>query len=299
MGKFGRSYRLVIETETPNKFLTIPSQPSDKLLTLDFQVLVSDLSSMGTGSFKIKNLSKISRNLIYKDSFTSPFQRLEFYAGYGGNLSLAFKGVVVDCCSYRAEGAVDVVTQIECNQGAVGMFTGNMSTTLANPQTQAQVINSIINGFNPALPTGYVSPSFNRTYNVRPVTLFGNPWDLLKRETGNQCFVYNGKVYCLPDNEALPGSTYLINSATGLLGSPKRYNRVLMAEMMFEPGIQVGANIDIESSNVGNEFNGIKKVTGIEHSGTISDAVSGELKTKVTVNLVSKLSPGLTEGVLG
>ena len=274
MDKFQRSYRIVVQTET-GQTLTITNP-----LTLDFQIALSNLASLGTGTFKIKNLAQKTRNLIYKDPFTIAFQSLEFYAGYGGNLTRVFTGTVQDASSYRAEGSTDFITQIECNMGAIGTVNNYVADTLSHPTNQVNVINALFRAMAP-LQVGYISPRFTRLYSVRPVTLFGDPWKLLKRETGNQCFINNNRIYCMAEGEAIPGSAIVITSASGLLGSPKRYKSTLEAEMVFEPNVQPGTSVEIQSAD--NSFlNGLYTVTGVEHYGTISDAVGGRLKTKIS-----------------
>ena len=58
--------------------------------------------------------------------------------------------------------------------------------------------------------------------------------------------------------------------------------------MIFEPRLQIGQFIDIQSKTE-TIYNGTYKVIGIEHSGTISDSQSGTCKTKVSLNYIKDL----------
>jgi hypothetical protein len=53
-------------------------------------------------------------------------------------------------------------------------------------------------------------------------------------------------------------------------------------EMLFEPRLTIGQTVQLKS-DTNRIFNGIYKVMGFEHSGTISDAVAGPCKTSVSL----------------
>ena len=55
--------------------------------------------------------------------------------------------------------------------------------------------------------------------------------------------------------------------------------------MIFEPRLQIGQFVRIKSQTE-TFYNGVYKVVGIEHSGIISDAQSGQCKTKVSLNYI-------------
>ena len=55
--------------------------------------------------------------------------------------------------------------------------------------------------------------------------------------------------------------------------------------MIFEPRLQIGQFVEIESKTE-TIYNGTYKVVGIEHTGMISDAQSGQCKTKVRLNYI-------------
>ena len=90
---------------------------------------------------------------------------------------------------------------------------------------------------------------------------------------------------------------YLIQSDTGLLGTPKRYEAVLEIEMLFEPDIRLGQCVEIVSETWGNNledqkksFNGQYKVVGLEHNCTISGATAGTRTTKLQMLYVKYLT---------
>ena len=87
------------------------------------------------------------------------------------------------------------------------------------------------------------------------------------------------------ENDVFNGDLQIINSSTGLLGTPRKQDRLIIVEILFEPRLQVGQQVQIQSNSLAqypNTNNGIFKVVGIEHRGIISGAVGGECKTVVS-----------------
>ena len=117
-------------------------------------------------------------------------------------------------------------------------------------------------------------------FSQQPVTFSMPAWEALKSVTGGKCYIDSGKVFCMDDNDVIEGTTTVINSLTGLLGSPKMNGMFVTFEMIFEPSLVNGQKIDLES-DYQPRFNGTYKVVGLEHTGTISGAVAGKCKTKV------------------
>jgi len=69
-----------------------------------------------------------------------------------------------------------------------------------------------------------------------------------------------------------------------LLGTPKKSQNRIIVEILFEPAITVGQQVELQSRTLPNEFNQSYKVLGIEHYGTISGAKGGKLKTVLSLD---------------
>lgn len=286
MDKFGRTFTLTVQGET-GAFVRIATP-----LTIDFMIEMANLQSLGLATFQVRNLAKATRNLLYKDPFAfNVYPDIEFRAGYGNNQPLIYKGTVQQASSYRMSGSVDFITQIDCFMGSVGAMNNYVSKAISGPVSQLQVIDALIESMAP-LQKGYVSPAFNKVY-PRGRSLCFNSWRLLQIETGYRCFVSNGRIYVMGDGEPVPGAPLVVSAATGLLGTPRRNKQFIEFEMIFEPRVTIGQPIELLS--LGNSYlNGIYYVTGIQHSGTISEAVGGSLKTKISAYIgANVLSPAL------
>lgn len=271
-------------------------------LTLEFMVKRNVLASANTGNFRVYNLGQQHRNVIYKNQFdiNVSFRSLVLKAGYGVGqaitLPIIFQGNVMQAQSYRLEKSVNFITEIDgYDYGWVMTNAKSNRNYPAGTVTQSKIIKDLIGDLQVTVPTdptnkgaalsvGAVSPQFDVPYNQN-VAIVGNTWDALQKVTNNQAYIDNGNVYCLFENDVFEGDLTIIDSQTGLLGTPKKQQNFLIVEMLFEPRLQVGQQVQIISSSLSqypNSNNGIFKVVGIEHRGTISGAVGGECKTVVS-----------------
>ena len=231
------------------------------------------MASANTGNFKVYNLGQQHRNVIYKNQFdvNTAFRSLVLKAGYGVGqaitLPIIFQGNVMQAQSYRLEKSVNFITEIDgYDYGWVMTNAKSNRNYPAGTVTQSKIIKDLIGDLQTTVPSdptnkgsalniGAVSPQFDVTYGQN-VAIVGNTWDLT-----------------------------IIDSQTGLLGTPKKQQNFLIVEMLFEPRLQVGQQVQIISSSLSqypSSNNGVFKVVGIEHRGTISGAVGGECKTIVS-----------------
>lgn len=278
--KFGRHYNLKITTQ-----YGIQIQVTDPF-TVDFSIrkqILPDLSS-NSCSLRIHNLSKNTRNLIFKDFHSlNTYLGIEFRAGYS-ELGLLMKCNASTAYSERAEGSTEVITEIKGFDGGYAKNNSRSSYTVAAGATKREVILKTLNDLkanpNAKMEIAAVSPEFKgihtRGVSVGPKSTV----EILQTQTGNKFFINDEKAYCMKDDEALDGTILEISSATGLLGSPRSYEFIVWAEILFEPMIQLNQVVQLKSI-VNPGYNGKYVVKSIIHSGTISGAVGGKCKTLV------------------
>ncbi len=278
MDKLGRNYSLIIEnTQT---FLPLP--PITLPLTIEFEVHRFNLGSSNTASIRLYNLSENTRNYIKHNAFdTDVIKRIKLRAGYGGNLPLVFDGQIYEAWSVR-EGNT-FVTQIECFD--VGNVYANATVNIVSPKgsSKKDQIEQVVQTMAPlGITLGRVGNSFDGDRSTRQNSLNGSAAEVLKDLSGDGFYVDNGKAYCLGTNECIRGDLQVIDSTSGLLGSPIARRTSITFDMLFEPRLLPGQYINL-SSTTNREFNGPNKVVSIGHRATISDAVCGDAITSVTL----------------
>ena len=279
MDKFNRNYKLTIETDTVGSTLVV-AYP----LTLEFSIRRECLSSAGTATFRIYNLGQVNRNKIFHPVTDPAWRAIKLEAGYGDPLSVVFNGFIQEAKSYRPEGQVNFITEITGYDIGQAMQKTTSDWNYSAPNnTFKYLINKIVTE-DLKLPLGSMG-SFKGVYALNGA--FAKPaWEALKDVTDGDCYIDSGKVYCMKTNDAFDGAIPLINSDSGLLGSPRVNGNWIVFDMIFEPRLQIGQKVSLQSQSA-TKLNGDYKVISLEHSGTISGAVSGKCKTTVTLMLGS------------
>lgn len=274
MIKWTRNYILSIQVSGGWIDITMP-------YTMSFNISRSTMAQANTGHFTLLNLSEDTRRKIYKDKFkTEVYKGIELRAGYGEKketLPLIFKGNIMQAYSQR--NGVNYETTIEAYDGGFSYVNATTGRSFAQGTPDKQIIETLIKDL-PHVSVGKVG-SFTEKL-VKGNSMQGSTIELLKNITKSNFFIDNEKAYCLQENECFRGNLQKITSDTGLLGSPLREEALLTFSIMFEPRLQIGQYVKLESTTE-KLFNGEYKVIGVEHNGVISDAQSGKCTTKVTL----------------
>ena len=274
MLKWTRNYILSIQAEGGWLDISMP-------YTLTFNIVRNTMAQANTGRFTILNLAEDTRRRIYKDKFTTNvYKGIELRAGYGESketLPLIFKGNIKQAYSQR--NGVNYETSIEAYDAGFAYVNSNTGRSFAKGTTDKQIIESLIKDL-PNISVGKIGTFPNKIDKGNAMQ--GPTIELIKNIAKSNFFIDNEKAYCLQENECIHGNIEKITSATGLLGSPLREEALLTFSILFEPRLQVGQYIQLESQTE-KLFNGEYKVIGIEHQGTISDAASGQCITKATL----------------
>lgn len=252
------------------------------------------LATVNYGSFQIYNLSQSHRTALYKD-YTDLLcmRRITVKAGYEsiGNMSVIFDGNIKWCSSYRKQGTTNFITEIEAYDWAFPVVNAYTTKTWSGVTPQNQIVSQLVNDVCSMGPSGQqVKPGYIHNFidsNKNPITQY-NPvisnysWKELQNQTGNACFIDSGQLNILADDDCYEGSFQQINASTGLLGSPKRSATYVIVELLFEPSLTVGQQINLTTLTE-TQFNGPYKVFGVSHAGVISDTIPGRLQTNVTL----------------
>lgn len=303
MDKFGRSYELYVQEQnsavsllsglaTPSP-LTSTDDGFIKIalpFTIEFDIKRNILSSANVSSIRVLNLSENNRKKIFKPQYDyGSSKQVLLKAGYGTNVPVIFSGFIQEAWSVREFN--NFVTQIDSYDGGFAFTNAISDTTFQSGTSISSVLSSLI-GDLPGVSHGVIG-NYPGTLS-RGNAYSGATVDLLRSLSGGGFFIDNGKAHVLRDNECLDGAIQVINSQSGLLGTPKLEGGVYVVfEMLFEPRLSIGQIIQLDSIT-GANFNGFYKVVGVHHKGMISDAVCGDATTTVQL-----LNPSNSLSVVG
>ena len=225
------------------------------------------------------NLSENVRTFLFQEVWNSRNKKVTFEGGYD-ELSTLFIGTLWSGFSQR-QGA-DIVTTIWVKSETFIIDKITTYTSLPAQSTVGDVLAFLLGSFGEDLPIGAIGSYPEKL--LRPVALSGNTFDLARKYSDNTVFIDNGRVYALRRNEVIQGDIKLINSSSGLLATPKREVNFLQIQTLFEPRIKMNQLLQVES-DVQDVYTGEYKVMGIQHTGIISEAVGGDLRTIIDLFL--------------
>lgn len=284
MDKFGRAYKLEVQTQN-GSLLTI-----ELPFTIEFDIIRNTLTSANVCQIRIYNLSQINRNQIrFNISNYGEFRLVRLSAGYGDRLVKIFEGNISQAWSVR-EG-VNFITQIESYDGGFAFNNGVANRQYGAGTPLKAVLTDIATSGLPNVKPGAIG-DYPGTL-TRDNSYSGNSASILSEVSGGGFFVDSSKWYILGSNEYIGDqSPLVINSQSGLLGTPVLEQTIVRFDMLFEPSLNVGRRATLTSLTESN-FDGDYKITAVKHRGMISESVSGSVITTGEF-FYSKILQGVT-----
>lgn len=284
--KWGRTYQMTVQGETEKWLFGSP-------FTLRFSTVANGTPTTNTADFFIYNLPDKIRNDISMDIYQDPeYRQITFSAGYNDQASLktpahltsVFVGNVFWAYSYRQ--GPDWITQLHCVDGGGAIDIANVEVSFASGTTMGQVYRTLCQAIKDAHVgvTGFVvSKTFDNLSDPRGITVSGNPWETLVRQIipkNAQLYINKGIINIILQNEYVPnpGGLVIISPDTGLIGSPRRQGAMTIATMIFEPTLEIGQNITLQSIYAAGE----NKLLALKHYGVISESECGDAITEAT-----------------
>lgn len=284
--------------------------------TIKFTIDRGIYASMNKMSLDIYNLSKETREKIYYDGIlhAAVNKRIVLYAGYSdkdfsnfkesvitnsiknsiNGLPLVFAGRFTRAYSYRQ--GTEMITHIE----AFDLPEKNevdINTEFDAGLTQKEVMSFLADKLG---VQGSVIIDKDFKFVLKRKRSFNNmtAWNAVENlvnSVNEQIKITQGKNASLfrlyfdyPDLIILKDDTILdrgytyISSDTGLLSTPIREGAKITFKTLFEPMFRCGGYINLNSRTTQTGINGILKVVGYKHQGTISPVVSETLTTDFT-----------------
>lgn len=268
--KFNRKYRLTIELNDGGEAIII-----EPPLTIDFNVSRGAFSQLNSMSLLIYNLSEKSRRRIFQDRYRlDVHRRIILEAGYGDSLTTLFIGTIYQAFTTRTGS--EIITNITSRDGWFDVSQTRTDKTFAAGITFKELLQEMASDFSD-ITTGAIGGD-DITFQ-RPVTVEGNTYNSINMLTRNNAFVDLQRLNVLQPSQVTDDPIFNITADTGLLDAPQREESYLTITTLFEPRIQMGQVVNLDSS-VERAYNGQYKVIGATHTGMISEAMSGQLISK-------------------
>lgn len=248
----------------------------------DFDVRRALLSSAQTATFRLYMLGERDRDLVQKDWFDlSDVRAIQFRVGWEDETpTLIFNGTVKSAQSSRQGASEGFITVIEAFDGGAAMANGFSTKSIAGGALVSDLIKGLALDL-PGIDGGAVVGTFPGT-TKRGAIFCGNTWQYIIQLTDGLAFIDDGKVKALQPNEYFGAQVPVINAESGLIGTPQRFRNMMRVNMLLTPQFSIGQLVSLQSQAL-KKFNGLYKVVGVSHRGTISEAQAGERRTELTL----------------
>ena len=254
MSRFGRDYELVIGVASQAMIL----RPD---LRLSFDAERSTKEALNTCTVRVYNLSQASRDrLVWDDNDTGTFYPLRLSVGYEGRLDTAFEGAIRRASS-RREGA-DWVTTIEAADGGTDYARGFVAATVRGRQA---TIDAVLATW-PNTQEGKIGAIMADI--LRPRVVVGQSSKVLRKALAKDqdWFIDGGKLHILRQNEVRQRFVPVVESATGLLGTPVREKKIVTFETIMNPAL-IPAGLCRLVSKTAERLSGVYRVDQINYTG--------------------------------
>lgn len=296
MEKFGRIYQAVFyigyleKIDLIEKPVITEEIVVNYPLSLDLSISRGIDSKINTGYFSLYGLKEDTRLRLHKDRYDmKKYIGLNLYAGYEtSGTSLIFSGTVKECYSYRQSGSTIYKTDIDAWDGGLDIYKALTNMGFSSNTPPQTILQELINTM-PTVQLGAISDNVDFVDRIRGSNFIGKSYDAIQQFSNNSAFIDLGYMYVINrETDAIQGDLETISLDTGLLGSPRRIDTSLSIEIVFEPALIVGQQINLISENLP-QYDGSYKIIGINHEGKISGAECGTLTTVVDLFIGTKI----------
>jgi hypothetical protein len=272
-------------------------------LRIQFAIKKADSQTPNKGNIRVYNLAENTSQRIQKE-----FTQIVLEGGYEENSALIFKGNVKQV-SRGTERGTDTFLDIACGDGDEAYNFSVVNTTLAAGATQADQLQAAQSEFakkgvtqgsieglkTESLPRGKVMYGMARNYMRDIAKTSKTSWS-----------IQDGVLQVVPYRGLLPDQVVILNSKTGLIGTPEQTDEGIKAQCLLNPLIRIGGRVQIDEQNIvtqkvtdttGKEpvnepakitKDGIYRVLTVEHTG---DTRGNEWFTNITCLSVDATAP--------
>lgn len=239
-GQFGRKVSLIVSAGTNGLDLS--------QLRFRFEVHAADTETPNTATIRVYNVSDNSANSIIKE-FTS----VTLQAGYqNGNLGIIFQGDIKQFRRGR-ERNVDSYLDILAADGDEAYNFGVVSKSFAAGSSPDDQLSALSTAMGTQLDPNAASYASTGGILPRGQVMFGMARLYMRSIAKNnnaRWSIQNGKVTLVPITGYLPGDVIVLNSATGMLGTPEQTDNGIKIRCYLNPLIKIGQRVQINNSDI-------------------------------------------------
>lgn len=219
---------------------------SVKNLRIKFEIVKTTDKTPNTCNVKIYNLKFENANKI-----RDQYQDVIINAGYKDAVKTIFVGDIKYFYRYR-EGT-DWIVELECGDGHYAFQNSITSVTIRKENTSQQEYEALIRNFSDHGVTAGHTKELTERPRIRGKVISApthEAMDSVAKAQGKQWFIQDKQVVMLGEKEVLPNQAIVINSQTGLIGSPEQGEQSVKVKCLLNNNIKIGSVIQLNNNDV-------------------------------------------------
>ncbi len=216
-------------------------------LHVQFSVEKKDSATPNSARITIFNVAQSTVAQVQKE-----FNTVYLSAGYEDNCAAIFHGTIQKVVFARENGTDGILT-IAAGDGDVAHNFAVVNKTLAAGATQKDVVAAASAEYEKNGTTAGFSADFETRALPRGKVMFGMARDFMQSGALNSqtnFSVQDGKTQFVKENGALPDEAYVLNSATGLIGSPMQTTDGVQCTCLLNPRFKIGSVVQIAEKDI-------------------------------------------------
>ncbi|MBT2142676.1 MULTISPECIES: hypothetical protein [unclassified Rhodanobacter] len=243
-----RKVRLIVGGTTAPGVATNPDDGIDlSELHIRFQVRNTTAQTLKRAEIRIYNLNQDTARKIQNE-----FTRVELSAGYGDEVGLIFQGQIAQIQVGR-ENATDSYVHIFAQDGDAAYNFATTNRTLAKGWTPDQLYSALLQDLSSFGVTAGYKPDFSTESASRGMACYGMTRDHLRNlaeQQGCEWSIEDGKLNFVKLSSFLPGEAVVLNSASGMIGTPEMTIQGLVVRSLLNSNIKSGGQIKIDNASI-------------------------------------------------
>ena len=216
-------------------------------LRITFTVKKTSVQTPNEAEIKVYNLASDTAAQIQRE-----FSRVILQAGYKDNFAVIFDGTVKQVKSGRENGT-DTYLHIMASDGDASYNFAVVNTTLAAGSSPSDHINAAAEPMaEHGTTVGHVGDVGGQKL-ARGKVMYGNSRDYLRQtaqSSDSDWSIQDGKLQVVPIRGLLPTQAVLLNSKSGLVGTPEQTNDGIKVRALLNPMLKIGGRIIVNNKDI-------------------------------------------------
>lgn len=217
-------------------------------LRIKFSVKRANAQTPNAADIRVYNVEAQTAISLRKD-----FSRVILQAGYEGNFGVIFQGTIKQVIIGR-ESATDTFVEIIASDGDLAYNFAVVKSTIAAGASQEDQVKVCADAMAKLGVTTGGNSTINSSVKLpRGKVMFGNARDYLRdvaQSTQNSWSIQDEKLVFIPKNAYLPGQAVILNTETGMIGTPQQTLQGVNVKCLLNPNIQIGTRVQLNNDAI-------------------------------------------------